>query len=57
MPTEYRFVTLSGNMVACEEADGGGTAVDDLLATGTGDLQVFRAYDLNGDQTSWEIIA
>ncbi len=56
MPTEYRFVTLSGNMVVYEEADGGGTAVDDLLATGTGDFEVNRGFDL-GNQESWEIIA
>ena len=56
MPTEYRFVTLSGSIVACEEADGPGTAVDDMVATGTGDFEVYRAYDLKGDQTAWEII-
>jgi len=57
MPTEYRFVTQTGVIVACEEADGGGTAVDDLLASGTGEYEVYRAYDLKGDQTTWEIIA
>jgi hypothetical protein len=57
MPTEYRLVTMSGSIVACEEADVGGTVVDDLLATGTGDYEAYRAFDLKGDQTAWEIIA
>jgi len=53
----YRFVTLSGNIVACEPEDGPGTAVDDMVATGTGEFFVYRAIDTNGDQSSWEILA
>jgi hypothetical protein len=55
MADYYRFVTVSGNMILCEPL--GGTAVDELLATGTGDYEVYTAEDLNGDQTAWMIVA
>ena len=48
--------SLSGNLLAWEDADGGGTVVDDLLATGTGNLELHRAYD-KGNHQAWEIIA
>jgi hypothetical protein len=52
----YRLVTMSGSLILCELDDGEGTAVDELLATGTGDYDVCRARDL-GDCQSWEILA
>lgn len=52
----YRLVTMSGSLILYELDDGEGTAVDELLATGTGDYDVCRAEDLGSCQT-WMILA
>jgi len=52
----YRLVTMSGSLVLYELAGGEGTAVDDLLATGTGEYEVYQAEDLGGC-SSWKILA
>jgi len=52
----YRLVTKSGVQLLYELEDGGGTAVEDLLATGTGEYDVYRAKDLGSFET-WEILA
>ena len=52
----YRVVTMSGNLILYELEDGGGTAVEDLLATGTGEYDVYRAENLK-DFESWKIFA
>jgi hypothetical protein len=52
----YRLVTMSGSLILYELDDGEGTAVDELLATGTGDYDVCRAEDLKNCE-SWMILA
>jgi len=53
----YRVVTSSGAVVLYEEAEGGGTAVDDLLASGTAEYDVFLAEAQGALGTSWKILA
>ena len=52
----YRLVTESGSLILCELNDGEGTAVEDLLATGTGNYDVSLGEDLGSCET-WEILA
>jgi len=52
----YRILTDSGKLILSELNDGEGTAIDELLATGTGYYDVYVAEDL-GNQQTWEIIA
>jgi hypothetical protein len=53
----YRLVTMSGSLILYELDDDEHTAVAELLATGTGDYDVYRAEDLKGDCQSWMILA
>jgi hypothetical protein len=47
---------LSGSLILYELDDGEHTAVEELLATGTGDYDVYRAEDLRNCET-WMILA
>jgi len=54
MVDPYRIITVSGNIVLTEAADGS-AAIDAFIASGTGDYEIYMARPLDESASSWEI--